>query len=330
MTPANKGINRCYRQVQRPSYKIKLGLPKVYEKKLNLPVPKDFSFWRTVLSHGWCMLAPFSLDRERRVLRRILKTHRQSVYIEMRAKDPDRLEILARSRQPIFSADSHEILSQVITMLRLDESMQDFYQALSTASDDGALGWIPEARAGRLLRSPSLFEDIAKMICTTNCSWSATERMVQNLVQKLGTRFDEEEACFPNPEELAAASEDFLIKEARTGYRSAYLIELGTRVASGQLNLDACMAGDNDELYERLLEIKGIGPYAAGNILKLLGHYDFLALDSWCRQRFSQLYRAGKKVSDKTIARKYSRYGSWQGLVMWLELTREWFETTEE
>jgi hypothetical protein len=79
----------------------------VYEKKLNLPVPEDFSFWRTVLSHGWCMLAPFSLDRERRVLTRILKTRRQSVHVEMKAANPDRLEILAQSRQPILSAESH-------------------------------------------------------------------------------------------------------------------------------------------------------------------------------------------------------------------------------
>lgn len=329
MPPACKGINRCYRQLQHPSYKIKVVFSRVYEKKLNLPVPEDFSFWRTVLSHGWCMLAPFSLDREGRVLRRILKTRRQSVRVEMKATNPDRLEILAQSRRPILSAESHEILSQVVTMLRLNESMQDFYQFL-TACDHGALSWIPKAKAGRLLRSPSLFEDITKMICTTNCSWSATERMVQNLVQKLGTRFDDEQACFPDAEELAAASEDCLIKEARTGYRSAYLIELATRVASGQLNLEGCMAGDSGEFYERLLKIKGIGPYAAGNILKLLGHYDFLALDSWCRQRFSQLYRAGRMVSDKTIAQKYRRYGSWRGLVMWLELTREWFETAEE
>jgi 3-methyladenine DNA glycosylase/8-oxoguanine DNA glycosylase len=302
----------------------------VYQKKLTLPVPSDFSFWKTVLSHGWCMLAPFSLDRERQMLSRILKTRRQSFYIEMRVKDPDRLEVLAESHRPLLSPDSQEILSQVVTMLRLDESMQDFYQSLNTAGSIGDLNWIPKTRAGRLLRSPSLFEDIVKMICTTNCSWSATERMVQNLVQKLGTRFDEEQACFPTPEELAAASEDFLVREVRTGYRSAYLIELATLVASGKLNLNGCLCGESTDLYERLLEIKGVGPYAAGNILRLLGHYDFLALDSWCRQRFAQLYRAGKKVSDQAIARKYKRYGRWQGLVMWLELTREWFETTEE
>ena len=300
----------------------------LYRKQLTLTIPEDFSFWRTVLSHGWCVLAPFSLDRERRVLARTLKIRQQPVCIEIRARGPDRLEILARSHRPLLKADSQEILSQVAGMLRLNESLHDFYQSLDCA-DSRDLNWIPKAKAGRLLRGPSLFEDIVKMICTTNCSWSATERMVQNLVQKLGMCFDEGHACFPTPEELAATSVDFLVKEVRTGYRSAYLIELATRVSTGKLNLNGCLSSETTELYEQLLEIKGVGPYAAGNILRLLGHYDFLALDSWCRQRFAELHRAGRRVSDRAIARRYKRYGRWQGLVMWLELTRKWFDEEE-
>src|SRR5260370_35068872 len=32
--------------------------------------------------------------------------------------------------------------------------------------------------------------------------------------------------------------------------------------------------------------VKGVGPYAAENVLKLLGRYDGLALDSWTRAKF--------------------------------------------
>src|SRR5262245_9620724 len=133
-------------------------MPNLYQKTLTLTVPEDFSFWRTVLSHGWCMLAPFALDREQRVLARTLRTSRQSVCIEIRARDPNRLEILARSHRPLLMADTQEILSQVTCMLRLDESLHDFYQSLDSAECED-LNWISKARAGRLLRGPSLFED---------------------------------------------------------------------------------------------------------------------------------------------------------------------------
>ncbi len=305
--------------------KLKSVSSNLIERKLSLPVPDDFNFWRTVLSHGWCQLAPFSVDRERRVLKRIVRTRRQPVSLEMEARRSD-LEVRVVAHEPLLRFDVEEVQSQIVTMLRLDESMRNFYEALRAHSDGADLDWIARAKVGRLLRSPSLFEDIVKMICTTNCAWSATERMVRNLVIKLGTPFDNEQACFPSPEQLAGTSEDFFIREVRTGYRSAYLIEFANSVANGRLDLSSYLDPKRDDLYKRLLEIKGIGPYAAGNLLRLMGHYEFLALDSWCRQRFSQLYRAGRKVSDRTIARRYKRYGPWQGLVMWLELTRQWFD----
>jgi 3-methyladenine DNA glycosylase/8-oxoguanine DNA glycosylase len=60
--------------------------------------------------------------------------------------------------------------------------------------------------------------------------------------------------------------------------------------------------------------------------MRLLGHNGHLALDSWCRQRFSRLYKKGRKVSDKTILSHYKQYGQWKGLVMWLDLTKDWFD----
>jgi hypothetical protein len=48
-----------------------------------------------------------------------------------------------------------------------------------------------------------------------------------------------------------------------------------------------------------------VGPYAAGNLLKLLGHYDYLAIDSWCRMKFFELHKGGRKVLDKTIEKFY-------------------------
>ena len=74
---------------------------------------------------------------------------------------------------------------------------------------------------------------------------------------------------------------------------------------------------------------KGIGPYAAGNLLKLLGHYDHLSLDSWVRPRFATVHGLKKIPDDQAIHRYYRRFGRWQGLVLWLDMTRDWFEETE-
>ncbi len=302
----------------------------MFRKRLSIKTPGGFSFWRTVLSHGWCVLPPFYADKDRRILRRVLKTTHQPVMVSMREGTERRIEVAVESDFVLTRDDDQSIRSQVKVMLRLEESLERFYQTLSIRAGNGDFSWIARVKAGRLLRCPTLFEDIVKMICTTNCSWRATERMVDNLVTKIGSQQNSKVADFPSAEQLASTTEAFLIDEIRTGYRSAYLLELAERVAGGKLKLDLWRNLEAGELYTQLLSVKGIGPYVAGNLLRLLGHYEHLALDSWCRSRFSELYHQGKKVSDKKIARHYAKHGRWRGLVMWLDLTRDWFEEEEK
>jgi 3-methyladenine DNA glycosylase/8-oxoguanine DNA glycosylase len=252
------------------------------------------------------------------------------VLVEMTAEMPEVLQLVVRSLHPLTKSDVIVIKKKVAGMLRLDESLEAFYATLDDVGANGEFAWIRQERAGLLLRSPDPFEDVVKMICTTNCAWSATERMVANLVHKLGTRFDEGHADFPTAGQLAESSENFLVEEIRTGYRSRYLLELAERAASGKLDFGRWVHLEEDNLYKEIVSIKGVGPYAAGNLMRLLGHYRHLALDSWCRPQYSKIYRNGRKVSDRTIARHYRKYGQWSGLVLWLDLTREWFADVSE
>jgi len=80
------------------------------------------------------------------------------------------------------------------------------------------------------------------------------------------------------------------------------------------------------ELTKEIKGVKGVGPYAAENLLKLLGRYDGLALDSWTRAKFFQVRNKGKKTTDKRIARYYSRFNEWRGLALWCDVTRDWLE----
>jgi len=73
-------------------------------------------------------------------------------------------------------------------------------------------------------------------------------------------------------------------------------------------------------------QIKGVGDYAAENLLKLIGRYDGLALDSWTRAKFFQVRNNGRKASDKRIERYYSRFREWRGLALWCDVTRDWME----
>jgi N-glycosylase/DNA lyase len=182
-----------------------------------------------------------------------------------------------------------------------------------------------------MVRSPTVFEDLVKTICTTNCTWSATQRMVGALVDVLGTPAvgAPERHAFPAPAVMAQAGDDFYAGTAKAGYRGAYLRAIAADVAEGRLDLEALAdpALPDAEVAERLLALPGVGPYACAHTMMLLGRYGRLVLDSWTRPTYRRL--AGRpRVTDKGIEKAFRRYREYAGLAFWLTLTRDWVPET--
>jgi 3-methyladenine DNA glycosylase/8-oxoguanine DNA glycosylase len=291
--------------------------------QLSINIPRTFNFKRTVLSHGWCALLPFHCDRKGWVLSRVLDLPATSpVTIEMRQKG-SQLRINTSRRLSKSAAES--VLRAVRHMLRLDDDMGEFYKIVK---DTPGFEWIADAGAGRMLRSPTVFEDLVKMICTTNCSWALTEKMVTGLVQNLGRRSDDGLRGFPTPSAMAAMPLKFFVDEVRAGYRAPYLKELAGSVAAGKIRVESWADSSlpTNELQKEMRSVKGVGPYAAENLLKLVGRYDGLALDSWTRAKFYQVRNNGRKTTDKKIARYYAQFREWQGLAFWCDMTRDWID----
>jgi 3-methyladenine DNA glycosylase/8-oxoguanine DNA glycosylase len=224
-------------------------------------------------------------------------------------------------REPGAKA-ARDLAAAVRQILNLDEDLSEFY---SLVRDDPELSWAAGG-AGRMLRTPTVYEAAIKTICTTNVAWSATVRMVTALVDNLGERTAGGEArAFPTAEAMAAQPESFYRGVVRAGYRSVYLRALAVGVAEGVIELEGLGASTDltdDEVAVRLLALPGIGPYGAAHMMMLLGRHSRLVLDSWTRPKYASLRR--RKASDRTIERRFRRYGRYAGLAFWLYLTRDW------
>lgn len=287
-------------------------------------VPENFNFWRTVYSHGWCTLPPFEVDKEKQQLNlAIVLSDSKKFIASVRQSSIGKLNISLDS-QPT-AKERREVKKNINTCFRLDEDFTEFYNA---ARNNSTFRWIPKIGAGRLLRAPTVFEDVVKMICTTNCSWALTEIMVNNLCEKLGYKFQDSFIMFPTPDAIANTSEKFLRKEIRAGYRAPYLLELSRRIVKRDLDIESWRTSTltTDELFKEVHSVKGVGPYAAGNILKLLGRYDYLGIDSWCRKKFFEIHRNWRMAGDKVIEKHYEPFGKWRGLFFWLDVTKHWYE----
>jgi N-glycosylase/DNA lyase len=181
-----------------------------------------------------------------------------------------------------------------------------------------------------MLRSPTVFEDVVKMLCTTNCSWSLTRAMVRNLVERAGPESPLGGRAFPGAEALASRPERFFRDVVRAGYRAPWLRRIARDVAAGRLDVEGWRdpALPTDELLRQVRALPGFGPYASEGLLRLLGRHGHLALDSWIRPKLRRLRGLRRQPADRTIARWYAPYGPWAGLAMWLEVTADWFEGT--
>ena len=285
--------------------------------------------WRSIQSHGLVDLPPMRIDDDARALEITVplpSARPRTVRID--EGRPGSARVTVRGRPP-GERQQRAVLDAVAHVLRLDEDLSPFYAA---AAGDPDLAWAARG-AGRLVRSPTVFEEVVKTICTTNCAWSATERMVGALVEQLGEPAADAAKgpygrAFPTAEAMAKADESFYREVVRAGYRGAYLRSLATDVASGALDLETLGRANRDELPDDelavlLLALPGVGPYAAAHIMMLLGRYSRLVLDSWTRPKYGAL-NGGTPVKDATIERRFRRYGPYAGLAFWLVLTRDW------
>jgi 3-methyladenine DNA glycosylase/8-oxoguanine DNA glycosylase len=287
--------------------------------------PEDFHLWHSAFSHGWYDLAPFEADRSSGRLGRLLLLSNGSTAATSLSERGENVIIRVTPLDRLPVTWRKEVRGQWRTMLRCDEDLGEFHQGICRLP---RYRWIARNGAGRLLRSPTVFEDVVKMLCTTNCTWGSTRGMVLSLVRGFGREFGGGHWAFPAPEAIAGATDSILRSRSPVGYRAPYILAFARQVASGAIDPEAwrTFQGETEELFTRIRSIQGVGPYAAGNLLKLLGRYDYLGLDAWVRNQYAVLHHRGRRVGDRTIERAYAPYGRWRGLVFWLEMTKEWHE----
>lgn len=296
------------------------------------PGGEPVDLWRTLNSHGVASLPPMRLDEAARVLTVTLALpNRPPRTVTIGAGKPGFGAVTVVGPRP-DKVEAAAILAGVRHILRFDQDLSEFY---ALAANDPELSWVIRG-AGRMTRCATVFEDVVKTICTTNCTWSATERMVGALVDHLGERaVDAPETgpwgrTFPTPNSMATADEDFYKNVVRCGYRGRYLQTLAGAVADGELDLEVFERAtpeemSDDDLAKRLLALPGVGPYAAAHIMMMLGRSSRPNLDSWTRPKYARLL-GRDTVSDAEIVERFRPYGRYAGLAFWLFVTRDWID----
>jgi N-glycosylase/DNA lyase len=300
-------------------------------RALSIPIRRPFGFRPMVLSHGWRDLPPFEWDDGARSLRTTFLLRNRAVTLgvtsEAETNGGQRLRVRAVGG-PLDPVERTEVAERVAWMFRLEEDFRPFHDRCRRRR---ALRWVVREGLGAFLRNPSLFEELAKILLTTNIHWAGTRAMVRLLLDRFGIPVEgwaagsEAPRAFPPPERIAGTPEARLREEVRLGYRAPYLLDLAEAAASGRLAAERLLDRDRptEEVARAIRELKGFGPYATNAALLSLGRYDRMVLDSWIRGTVNRIHFRSPRVTDRSIERLYAGWGEWKTLACWFDCAWE-------
>lgn len=236
-----------------------------------LGAPATYDLDRVARGHGGVGLAPCAYDGT--CLHRTL---------------PGGVRVLVEPDLTVRS--TAEATAALRWVLCLDDDLEDLHAACDRVP---SLRWVRGAAAGRVLRAPTAFEDLAGTLASTNTSYAATQRMVRGVVR----------GAFPTPDDVLALGEGRL-RAAGWGYRAPSLLALARRADEVERWTDPALP--DDEVLTGLRSLPGFGPFAAASALPLLGHRPRpLVLDGWLR----------RQVPDPS---PFLAMGRWAGTGVWL------------
>lgn len=281
---------------------------------LSLSVPDDYLFRRDVCSYGYFLLAPNRWDPGAMVLHRALEIGGPGSWSVVGTRidqpgDAPGSPVRVRCDRRLGRSDAAEIKRLIGRMLNLDDDgVQEFHRKAKAFRRSGR---------GRLFRGPTLFEDVIKTVTSCNVAWTSTIRMNERLCETINT-------AFPRPAQLARRRPGTLRARCGVGYRDVRIVELGRLFASEAdevAGLEDASRADG-EVYEQLLGLPGIGPYAASNIMQLLGRYGHLPVDTETLRHARSVL--GMDGDDRELRQRveahYEPYGKHRFRAYWFEL----------
>jgi len=209
--------------------------------------------------------------------------------------------------------------ADVYNSLSLDVDLVPFYD---WASADPILAQLIGRCYGmRPPRAPTLFEALVTSISAqqVNLAFATTTR--SRLIRRFGRSVTLDGRvfyAFPTPSMLAEASLQEL-RDMQFSWRKAeYVVNLARLLTTGELRLEEFPQLSNDEIIERITQVKGLGRWTADWLLaRGLGRGDVVAVgDLGVRKAVGRFYYDGKLPAIADIRIFAARWGTFQNLAV--------------
>jgi DNA-3-methyladenine glycosylase II len=212
-----------------------------------------------------------------------------------------------------------EIASYVLS---LDLDLQSFYKI---AGSDKRLEQIVGPLYGLgPLRPASIFEMIITAITEQQISLQVANAIRDKIAASFG-EVVEETPVFPSAAVLAKASLQTLLACSLSHRKAECILDLSKMVANHQFDLEELARLPDDEVFDKLTQIRGVGPWTADYVLvRGLGRPDRVpAEDVGLRNVVGRYLGSGPRASPHQVVRLLEPFSPFKGLAAFYLLAHE-------
>ena len=196
------------------------------------------------------------------VLRMGVRVDDVPTLLQMRQNGPTSAAMTAEAR-PV-PASPRLLQGVAARVLNADLDLQPFYDL---AAGHPVLGPLTRALHGlKAFRPAAPFDMLVIAVVEQQISLVAAIHIRNRLVARFGAEV-EGEPVFPTPAALASASLDELAGCGLSRRKAEYVSGLAEKVASGEFDLASLEAAPSDEVRERIVALRGFGPWSADYFL---------------------------------------------------------------
>lgn len=204
------------------------------------------------------------------------------------------LEITQNEKSICFNCDKKTFDTLWHRFLDLDN---DYTLYINTFKDDKILHEASLFSSGiRLLRQDP-WETLCSFIISQNNNIPRIKGIIENMSKVYGEKIQcsdgIERYTFPTAKALNEAGTEAIFA-LKTGFRAKYIYDAATKVANGEIDLNAIFEMPLQDSMNTLMTIKGVGPKVASCVLLFgFSKYDAFPIDVWVKRILANYYSDG-------------------------------------
>jgi len=278
---------------------------------MKIPKPKHFNFQACLdfLNRGYDECLYLVNDS---FVRRLIRITSGLVFIEISS---DSININIRAHREASTYDKEEILIYVKEWFDLERDLSEFYVLMKKHQQ--TKDFPIDYQGLRLMGIVDLFEALCWCVIGQQINLTFAHKIKTRLVHKYGESIEvkgQKYHIFPTPQTLLNAKKEDLVAMQFSKQKINYIHNISQAFCNNELNKDELLKLPKSQQMDKLLAIKGIGPWTANYVsMKSLRDMTSIAYgDTGLSLSLHQVFDTERKPDKNTIDSVFKPFAGWE------------------